>query len=261
MRQLFFTFLVLTLTTCQNQQIHIDLDKLSSDGVIDIGTHNVRGEIGKIFSKYVYTTAPNGGRISIFGTSGVSDDQMVYARNILELYFNSEGEVYKKVHKEAIANSMANRRCAMIFFDTEEQSQANRDRLLSSGYSLQSLYATESLGSGNRDASYEEILHLVHNYGIAPSLFEYQDKLQKANDDAKRKGLWIPWEDRGLPSADFDDEYLAALMDCYLGLWQGQGGTFFGAYKPSSQAEMKTRDPVGYQLIRELFGNIKPVEQ
>ncbi|GEM_PF-5069759 len=258
MRKLLVFLFVIMAFACNKKKLYSDLNHLKGDGVIKISSDNVSGQIGKIFSKYLYTTAPNGGRIEIFGTSGVSDDQMLYAREILEQYLTCSGNVYKSIHKQAIANSMANKKCAMVFWDTEEQYESNMSKLIFSGYNLQDLYATESWGSGNRDASYEEILHLVHNYGIAPTLFNYQKRLQKANDDAIDKGIWKPWGG-DLPKADFDDEYFAAVMDCYLGLWSGQGGTMGGSYSPSDKDELKSIDPVGYKLIEDLFGDIKPV--
>jgi hypothetical protein len=260
MRKIIILFLIVLLASCSKERLYSDLEKLSGTGVIKISSHNVKGNIGDIFSKYVYTTAPNGGRIEIFGTSGVSDDQMLYAREILVQYLTCDGKIYKKKHKEAIANSMANKRTAIVFWDTEKQYEDNISKLSFSGYNLQDLYATESWDSGNRDASYEEILHLVHNYGISPTLFNFQKRIQEGNDDAIDKGLWNP--DKGeLPKADFDDEYFAACMDCYLGLWNKQGGTMGGSYKPSSRAEMKIQDPVGYQLILDLFGDIQPVRK
>jgi hypothetical protein len=253
MKSVFILFIIIALTACNKEELYSDLGKLSGTGVIEIGTHNVSGIIGEVFSKYIYTTAPNGGRIEIFGTSGVSDDQMLYAREVLEQYLICDGLVYKRKYKEIIANSMVNKRSAMVFFDTEEQYRANISKVAIAGYNVQDLYATESWGSGNRDASYEEILHLVHNYGIAPTLFNYQNKLQKANDDAIDKGLYNPDRD-DLPKADFDDEYFAYIMDCYLGL-----ATEGRQYKLTTRAEMQAQDPAGYQLILELFGDIKPV--
>jgi hypothetical protein len=258
MRKILIFLFAIVAFACSKKKLYSDLNHLKGDGVIEIGSHNVRGAIGKVFSKYVYTTAPNGGRIEIFGTSGVSDDQMLYAREILVQYLTCEGAVYKKKHKDIIANSMANKKCAMVFWDTQEQYESDMSKLTFSGYNLQDLYATESWGSGNRDASYEEILHLVHNYGIAPTLFSYQSALQKANDDAIDKGIWKPWGG-DLPKADFEDEYFAAVMDCYLGLWDGQGSTMDGSYSPSNKDELKKTDPVGYKLIVDLFGDIKPV--
>jgi len=248
--------LLVFVTSCTKEKLYSDLKSLDGDGVIEIGSHNVHGAIGKTFSKYIYVTAPNGGRVEIFGTSGVNDEQMVYARDILNQYLTIEGDVYGT--KEYVANSMANKKCALVFWDTEEQYEDNIGKVSIVGYNVQDLYATESWGSGNRDASYEEILHMVHNYGIAPTAPLFQDALQKANDDAIAKGVWNPWGD-DLPKSDFEDEYFAALMDCYLGLWENMGSTMYDAYTPSSKTEMQEVDPVGYKLIRDVFGDIERV--
>ena len=251
-------FIAFVMFSCKKEKLYADISKLKGTGVIEIGPHNVSGNIGKVFSKYIYVTAPNGRRIDIFGTSGVSDEQMEYAKSIFGHYFNSDGDVYKSTTKKIIANSLANKRSALVFFATQEEYEANIQKVGAVGYNVQDLYASESLNSGNRDASYEEILHLVHNYGIAPTLHEYQYRLQKANDNAIANGLYSPASD--LPKADYEDEYFAAIMDCYLGLWVGTSGTMYGEYKPTSKQEMLTQDPDGYQLIRDLFGDIEPVQ-
>ena len=245
--------------SCKKQRLYEDIDRLSGDGVIKIGTHNVSGAIGEVFSKYIYYTVPNGGRIHIFGTSGVSDEQMEYARDIFERYLTTEGAIYKRSAKDVVANSIANKKSALVFFDTETQYEENIFKVGLLGFNVQDLYATESLNSGNRDASYEEILHLVHNYGIAPTLFEYQDRLQRVHDNALKNGLWTPWVEQGLPKADFDDEYFAGLMDTYLGLYEGDLLGSFGGFKVRTKEELRVQDPDGYQLIVDLFGDIKPV--
>jgi hypothetical protein len=254
-----FVVMNLLFVSCSKEELYNDLETLVGDGVIEINEKNVSGNIGKIFSKYSYVNTPNGGRIEIFGTSKVSDEQMLYAKDILKQYLTSEGTLYKKKHKKVIANSMANKKTALTFWDNEQQAESNIDKVVKLGYNIQDLYATESLNSGNRDASYEEILHMVHNYGIAPTLFKYQDRLQKANNNAIKKGIWKPRTGaEDLPKADFDDEYLAALMDCYLGLWEGQSNTM-GGYEPTSKQEQKAKDPIGHQLILDLFGDINTV--
>ena len=146
MKKIFILLLLIVSIACNKEELYSDLEKLSGEDVIEIGTHNVSGNIGEIFSKYVYTKAPNGRRIEIFGTSGVTDEQMLYARDILEQYLTSDGTVYKRKHKEIIANSMANKRSAMVFWDTEEQYSDNIIKVEYLGYSVQDLYATESLG-------------------------------------------------------------------------------------------------------------------
>lgn len=253
------TLSILTIFSCKKEKLYNDINELTGTGVIEINSSNVSGNIGEIFSKYMYITAPNGKRIHIFGTSGVSDVQMEYAKKIFNHYFTTDGELYNSSSKQIIANSMGNKHTALVFFDTQQQYEANIGKVSSLGFNVQDLYASESLNSGNRDASYEEILHLVHNYGIAPTLFEFQHRLQQANDNAITNKIWTPWGD--LPKADYEDEYFAGLMDTYIGLWEGTGSSFgAGSYTPSTKEEMKTIDPDGYKLIRDLFGDITPVQ-
>lgn len=250
--------IILFVVSCGKEKLYHDVHALSGEGVIEINEGNVRGNIGEIFSKYIYLTASNQKRIDIFGTEGVSDEQMEYVRDIFNNYFNTEGQLYSRSAKQIIANSMANKKSALVFFDTEEQYEDNILQVSLLGYNVQDLYASESLNSGERDASYEEILHLVHNYGISPTLYQYQSQLSEAANNAVSRGLYTPPEDVG--SADYDDEYFAAIMECFLGFWEGTDGTFDGEYTPSSKQDMINQDPDGYALIRDLFGDIQPVQ-
>ena len=80
--------------------------------------------------------------------------------------------------KTAVANAMSDRKATMVFFNTEPDLEAAMRGGLAGAtdLSMQDLRANESPAVGDadymahvtRDAAYEEIWHLVHDYGIKP---------------------------------------------------------------------------------------------
>ncbi|MYF04219.1 MAG: hypothetical protein F4230_04295, partial [Holophagales bacterium] len=89
------------------------------------------------------------------------------------------GSVYGD-DKSGIAAAMADRKATMVFFDTEpDMRQAMSEGLPeATDLSMQDLRANECpapgdadyMGHVTRDAAYEEIWHLIHDYGIKPTL-------------------------------------------------------------------------------------------
>ena len=66
-----------------------------------------------------------------------------------------------------------------------------------------------------RDASIEEITHLIHSGGIIPAYPEVQARLEKATQSAIDHKLFRPWD--GLPADSFSHEYLTIGLEIYYG--------------------------------------------
>ena len=116
---------------------------------------------------------------------------------------------------------MANNNAMLVYFETEKQSFANRDKVVELGFAGQDLYATESPVEGTddylnnliRDAGYEEIFHLVQSTGIqsaVPAFHEAIVTAQKAASSARTYKYSGP----GKPF-----EYIISAIDVYYGLW------------------------------------------
>ncbi len=85
----------------------------------------------------------------------------------------------------------------------------------------------------HRDATFEEILHLVHDYGIGVDgydkfigvLPEYQTEIRNAQINAYAKQIWAmtpevqDWIDELTAENSLTQEYLASVLDSYYGLW------------------------------------------
>lgn len=122
---------------------------------------------------------------------------------------------------------------------------------------------------GHRDASFEEILHLVYDYGIGVdqnpefmgALADYQAEISSAQIVALNDKLW------GIGSPDWiaeltlenslTQEYLATVIDSYYGLWGAWSGSdthgMWGGYVAKIRAEISSEDPLGAKLMDNKF--------
>ena len=275
-----FFVLPLLLSTCADSQQsglsgkvtlpEIDISG-SRNGIVALPV-NTPAVFTDWFSKYTNVVAPNGKPIHILAQTGWTDGQILKARKVLEhILTDFPGSEFGN-DKTIVANSMSDRKATMVLFTTpDELRSAMRGPLGSdTDLSMQDLRANECPVEGTedymahrtRDASYEEILHLVQDYGIKPALPDFQREIEAAHDAMTDKGMWNSWGDA--------NEYIAVIYDNYLDLWtvnptvyegrsieQGEipeGGTHFGAYRAANgRAMLKTNDSQGYELIEKFF--------
>ena len=238
-----------------------DIDTSSSEfGVVSLPADVGRTLTG-LFTKYTKHVAPNGKPIHILGQSRVSDLQMARAREILRYHLsNAPGTRYGS-DKSEIANRMGDVRATLIYTDTQARAFAMYDILEPSDLALQDLYATESPVEGDyvyvhneapqggfytRDASYEEIMHLVHAKGIEEALPEYHAAIERAEKRAVEAGIYK--YGRTAPH-----EYIISGFDIYFGLWdhdpQGDGGSYGDEYPYHTRAEMQAGDRPLFDLV------------
>ncbi len=283
MRKLCLTLLILCLTIfllCKKSEKELvtlpEIDiSASLNGIVEL-PENVPSVFKDVFTKYTKVLAPNGKPIHMLAQAGWTDDQIKKARNVLQFILTDyPGSEYGS-DKSIIANAMADRKATMVFFNTEpDLRKAMRgplDRV--TDLSMQDLRANENPAEGiedymnhiTRDASFEEIWHLVHDYGIKVTRPEMLAEMQKANDAAAEKG-WRAWPDD--EPQEHPNEYVGVLIDNYYDLWtvrpkkyEGrditsedvpEGSSHFGRYFAGSRERMKELDPDGYTLIQKFF--------
>ena len=229
-------------------------------GVVPLPS-DVGGTLTGLFTKYTKHLAPNGKPIHIFGQSRVSDLQMARAREILAYHLSDAPGTKYGSDKSAIANRMGDVRATLIYTDTQARAFAMYDILEPSDLRLQDLYATESPVEGDyvyvhnapqsgdfftRDASYEEIMHLVHAKGIEDALPAYHQAIVEAENRAVDAGIYK----YGQPAPH---EYIISGFDIYFGLWdhnpQGDGTSFGDEYPFHTKAEIKEGDRPMFDLV------------
>ncbi len=198
---------------------------ISTNGIVLL-PENVPSVFTDVFSKYTKIFAPNGKPIHILAQAGWTEDQIKKARNVLLFILTDfPGSAYGN-DKSVIANAMADSKATMVLFNTEpDLHKALRGPLgRVADLSMQDLRANECPAEGTddylnhitRDASFEEIWHLVHDNGVKPTLLDMRAEMQKANDTAAAKG-WKAWPDD--EPEEHSNEYVGVLIDNYYDLW------------------------------------------
>ncbi|MBJ89178.1 MAG: hypothetical protein CMO98_04880 [Woeseia sp.] len=123
-----------------------------------------------------------------------------------------------------------------------------------------------------RDASIEEITHLIHDGGIMAVYPDVQQRLENATHAAIDKKLFRPWD--GLPEDSFSHEYLTIGLEIFYGGRQRaktMGSTTNEDGSPRQPAfrlttdnnqfmtaeNLKTYDPELYEIVSFLFPSKK----
>lgn len=158
---------------------------------------------------------------------------------------------------------MGDVRATLCYTDTELKAFALYDIIDKTKLATQDLYATESPVEGSyeyinnkgkpgerftRDASYEEIFHLVHGKGMQHVVPAYHKEIAEAEKAAVEGKRYF----YGRPSPH---EYIITGFDIYFGLWdhdpQGDGKSFGEEYPFHTKVEMKEGDPLLYDLVEK----------
>jgi len=218
------------------------------------------------FCKYLALPTPGGKSIGFYAQQAISDDQLIRAQRILAFYL--EG-------KDTVANHMAENGAHMMLLKG-----ADGDIELPDGLQGQPLYEKEMITEGSigysstdpntyRDASFEEILHLMHDYGIGTASqpgadMAFSSQIKKAQENAMAQSLWPSasvdqdtrnWIEELRKEGSLSQEYLASVLDSYYGLWQGtpEPGGMRGIYAAKTRADVETKDPLGYAVMQAYF--------
>jgi len=247
-----------------------------------VDTKNIKKDVESIdvkfkghFDKYIQYVASNGRPITIVAQDKVSNEQLLKAYNILSFYLTS----HKSYDMTSVANQMASNGAILMM-----PNGADGDKQLKeSVFYGQPLYQMEVPVTGDawyinnnyehRDASYEEILHLVHDGGIGTMsskgvLPKLQQTIEKSMKNALptekskwgKSGLW------GLNSKDWlvelsregslEQEYIVSVVDSYYGLWEAfkdSDGGMWGLYIAKDRAAVKEKDPSGYGTLESFL--------
>ncbi len=227
------------------------------------------------YSKYAVWTAPNGKDINIVANSAITDEQLLRAWNILDNYLTDVPGAKYGADKTAVANAMADNGAVLVMPDgADGESLTSESALLG-----QPLYQLEFPVEGSaayidndysqRDAGFEEIFHMVHDYGIGTVNTDgalkttYQADITAAMNNALANNLWgngdrdtRNWINELRAEGSLEQEYIASVIDSYYGLWgawtEGAGG-MWGIYSSKTRDEIQSNDPMGAQLMKDFL--------
>lgn len=231
------------------------------------------------FDRYTEIIAPNGGAIRIVAQNRITNEQIVRARNILQHYLTDVPGTAYGSDKSEVANKMAENSAVLALLNFRDDG-SNKTRV-----PAQSLYEEELPVEGHpwymenqynehRDAAFEEILHMVHDYGIGVdgrggnpgALPAYQAKIRGAQELALSNGLWgigmnpdEGWLKELKAENSLTQEYLASVVDSWYGLWgawedssvpESSERGMWGFYIAKTREEVETEDPQGAGIAR-----------
>lgn len=224
------------------------------------------------FGRYTELAAPSGGVVRIFVGDGTSDAKAIRARSILRWFLEDvAGSAYGS-DKSAVMDSMASNDAVLMLpggaHEPGDEPPFDAQPLFNDEITLEgSAWYLES-DWDHRDASFEEIFHLLHDTGIGTylpgALPEYQAQLDAEARLAMLDGRWgipvVPDIQDWLEELEAEDslaqEYIAAVIDSYYGYWGAfdeEPGGMWGIYAAGTREEIYELDPAGGFLLESFL--------
>ena len=233
------------------------------------GIVNLPDDIDPLFSavatKYTHVPTPNGDVIPFLIQDMFTDEQVLHARRVLKSYLTNIPGSEWGADKEGVANAIGMTDAILFLLNNEnEYENSNLLELIDLGVKGQDLLSTEVfpegseeyMSSSERDATFEEILHFVHSFGIQIALPAMQASLEIAMAQAIENNYYNPLLD--LPEEDYDEEYFAMGLESYFGLWShdpsGNGFCGDSEYPFIYRNDMALGDSLLYGIILGFFG-------
>ena len=229
----------------------------SPDGVVPLPS-NVSSVFTNVFDRYTKIMAPNGQAIHLLLQNNVTNEMGARAREVMRFFLTDAPGTQYGANKTALMNRMGNSEATLVYFNTENAaSQAFNGPLGNANIFAQDLYATESVVEGSsfyfnnnrRDATFEEVFHLVHGAGIQPILPAFHTEITQATTAAIAANIYNPPPSWELPPADRPFEYIISIIDVYYGYWahdpDNDGTSFHGEYAFHTKADLINGDPAG----------------
>ena len=226
------------------------------------------------YDKFIAYKTPNGGSIQLVATNDVSDEQLLRAYNILDFYLTDAPNTRFGNDKTTVANTMADNGATLVLPGGAD----GNSPVWSWALQGQPLYELEFPIEGSvayitndyeqRDAGFEEIFHLVHDYGIGTRYSKgalshsFQVEFAAATQAALDAEIWgygskaHDWIKELRDEGSLQQEYAAAIIDSYYGYWGAwteEPGGMWNIYKAKTRADVERIDPAGIGLIREFL--------
>lgn len=277
MKKILFSLIIFSTVSFAQNQIYSNPNykRYISEKDIIRDTSKLGGIYEEYYSKYIQYIAPDGKPITLIAQNKVTDEQLLKAYNQLSFFLEDFG-TYKK---GKLANQIAKNKAVLVMPNGRDRESNIPERALVG----QPLYQMKVpvVGSkwyiendyNHRDASYEEIFHMVHDYGIGtiensgalPDLQKdiHQAMVNSLPKDKKnwgKKGLWgldsKEWLFELQREGSLEQEYIASVIDSYYGLWGAYTGSdrgMWGVYTSKTRDDIKKKDPMGYEIVKKFL--------
>ncbi len=202
----------------------------------------------------IFTQRKEGGGLSFYATERVDPAKVNYAANVASALLLNDRRGSGK-----ITEYVKQRNALMTLFYTFEERNTSIGFYMhrrSLGIRTQDLEDEEiipdylRLGGPRglrRDASVEEITHLIHSGGIMRAYPGVQERLEFATQAAIERGFYQPQD--GLPANSYSHEYLTFGLDIFYGV---RGHRSFNGI-PLTPENLKIIDPELFDILSFLF--------
>ena len=168
----------------------------------------------------MFTQRRSASGLNFYATAAVNPTKIEYAAAVASALLAKDRQRGGPVTAE-----MAKAQASMtIFKDFEERNTAIEFYMYADAFHGQDLQDEEIIPEYfrtggplelRRDASIEEITHLIHDGGIMAVYPDVQQRLENATHAAIDKKLFRPWD--GLPEDSFSHEYLTIGLEIFYG--------------------------------------------
>ena len=206
----------------------------------------------------VFTQRREEGSIGVYATERVDPAKVDYVANVINILLMKD-----RRGPGRITELVKERNAVMTLFYTFEERNTSIGYYMhrrSTGIRGKDLEDEEiipdylRLGGPSdlrRDASVEEITHLIHGTGIRGAYPGVQQRLEDATAVAIERGFYTPQD--GLPARSYNSEYLIYGLDIFYGVHADR--EFEGL--PLTPENLKIIDPELYDVISFLFPSRK----
>ena len=229
-------------------------------------------EASNVFTKYVEVFG-----LRILATSAVPDAKVLHTANVLAEYLDNDenGSVDQPQVLDKLLGNSNEEIATMVLFasENEEESHENSfESLMRILTRTQNLYADEIFENGSigddRDATLEEVLHLVTDLGWDEAFPEVWGERKGSSIgnamDTARGGYyetvpaqypdeaWFTYDDRTADYATQITEYVYWATTTYLGgqNWEGRDhDSFTNEWKPFTRTMLEETDPTVVRLL------------
>ncbi len=274
--------------TAQTLPDNIDIST-SATGVVPLpGTVN-SSYINGGFVKYTKIECPNGEAIHFIAQSNITEAMIVRARTILEFYLTDVPGSQYGDDKSNVKNTMGTNDATLLLMngsdDGTNDPTVNGQPLYEEEMAVEGHSWYQNNNYDHRDASFEEILHMMHDMGIGvdgpnsipnPALPAFQLDIRAAqlNANANNFAIWPigagsdpgiqNWYNELDQENSLSQEYLASLIDSYYGLWDpwtdDPNTGMWGIYIAHNRDEIITEDTMGWSLLPKFFSPVINVD-
>ena len=284
-------FLTLFLNASQAQSLPDNIDISNSpNGVVDLPSTVPAAYISDGFVKYTKIPCPNGEAIHFIAQNNISIAQIVRARTILEFYLKDVPGSQFGSNKEIVKNRMGTNDATLLLLNGSDNGMndpsVNGQPLYEEEMAVEGSAWYQNNNFDHRDASFEEILHMMHDMGIGvdgpnsipnPALPELQVEIRAAQQNACANNFAIwplgaggsnpqvqSWYNELSQENSLSQEYLASVIDSYYGFWnpwtEDPNTGMWGIYIAHNREQIQTEDPVGFVLLSMYFSPIINVD-